>query len=40
MAAISRFLFEKKSDSLHIQLKGDIDGSSACQLIRVLKLFS
>jgi len=37
MASNFKISLRKKSDSLHIQLKGDFDGTSACQLIRVLK---
>lgn len=40
MASNFKISLRKKRDNLHIQLKGDFDGTSACQLIHVLKSHS
>ena len=37
MAANFRISVHRNSDSLHLKLMGDFDGSSACELINVLK---
>jgi len=37
MASNFKVSFRKKRDTLHIHLKGDFDGMSAYQLLRVLK---
>jgi hypothetical protein len=37
MAANFRISVHQSSDSLHLKLMGDFDGSSACELINVLK---
>jgi hypothetical protein len=37
MAANFRIVVHRDSDSLHLKLYGDFDGTSACQLIDLLK---
>lgn len=37
MAANFRISVHRNSDNLHLKLMGDFDGSSACQLLNVLK---
>lgn len=37
MASNFRILFHRNSDNLHLKLMGDFDGSSAHQLINILK---
>lgn len=37
MASNFRICVHRNSDSLHLKLMGDFDGSSACELINVLK---
>lgn len=37
MASNFRILFHRNSDNLHLKLTGDFDGSSAWELINVLK---
>ena len=37
MASNFRIFFHKNSDNLHLKLLGDFDGSSAHQLINILK---
>ena len=37
MAANFRIAVHRNNDSLHLKLMGDFDGSSACELINVLK---
>jgi len=37
MAANFRISVHRNSDNLHLKLMGDFDGSSACELLNVLK---
>ena len=37
MASNFRISTHRNSENLHLQLRGDFDGSSACQLLDVLK---
>ena len=37
MASNFTFSFHQTSDSLHMKLHGDLDGSSACEIINALK---
>ena len=32
-----KIITDKKKDDLHVRLKGDFDGTSACELLNVLK---
>lgn len=37
MASNFRILIHRKNDSLHLKLAGDFDGSSACELLNIIK---
>jgi anti-anti-sigma regulatory factor len=37
MASNFRIYVQRNSDDLHIKLEGDFDGTSACQLLNVMK---
>jgi hypothetical protein len=37
MAANFRILVHRNSDSLHLKLYGDFDGTSACELVRAVR---